>query len=127
MPVIDLEYDLQDQKTEFEPLPTDQYAARIIDVTLTKSKASNRDMLKIVWEITDGEYIGRRLWDNLPLHVGWRVKQYAELIGIESGSQLNTDDFLGTEAILSVGIEEPNPQNGLVNATNRINKILPTG
>ena len=105
MPLINLDYDLGDVKSDFEPLPEGQYMARLTECELVKS-STGKDMLKITWSVIEGEFEGRRLWDNVVLSVDWKVKQYADLAGIESGSSLDTDDFKGIEALLTVGQRE---------------------
>ena len=104
MTIINLNYDVADVNDSFEPLPHGTYAAKIAapdDCTLVKS-STNKDMLKIAWTIVDGEYEGRKLFDNVVLSVDWKVKQYANVIGLESGSELDTQDFVGAEALLTV-------------------------
>ena len=105
MTIINLDYNLEDVKDEFEPLPVGDYFAKIDKCELVKS-STDKDMLKIQWVIVEGEFEGRRLFDNVVLSVAWKVKQYAELAGIASGAALNTEDFVETEAILGVIQEE---------------------
>lgn len=108
MAQISLNYNLEEVSTEFEPLPSGQYLAKIVnpdDFTLTKSQNGN-DMIKVAWTITEGEYEGRKVFDNIALHVPWKVKQYCEAAGIESGTNLDTDDFIGLEALIQVNQEE---------------------
>lgn len=102
MPKISLEYDLSDVKSGFDPLPTDQYPAKVTEVQLTRTKNTDKAMLVFVWTVTEGEYTGRNLYDNVVLDVAWKVKQYAELAGVEEGSELDTRDFEGLEAVLDI-------------------------
>ncbi|HXK71944.1 MAG TPA: DUF669 domain-containing protein [Clostridia bacterium] len=122
MPQISLDYDLENVSSEFTPLEPGTYYGRIESVELTKSQKTNKPMLKIVWIITEGEYEGRKLFDNVLLETEWKVKQYALLAGIPSGTELDTDDFKDCEAILHV-IQKPNPQGGEGEMTNNIKKI----
>lgn len=123
MAILNLDYNLEDvEESSFEPIPAGQYFAQIVnpdDVQLTES-STGKPMLKIVWTIQDGEFSGRKVFDNVVLTVAWKVKQYAEVIGIESGAELDTDDFIGTEALLNV-IQDT--YNNKVN--NKIKTITP--
>lgn len=103
---IELGYDLADVKNEFEPLPPSTYEARITECDFTQSQRTNKPMLKFTWEIVDGEFAGRKLFDNVLLETSWKVKQYAEAAGIPNGSNPDTTDFIGTDAILTVGYQK---------------------
>lgn len=105
MAIINLDYDLENVKSDFEPLPEGQYFCKLTNCDLVKS-STGKDMLKIRWTVLEGEFEGRQLFDNVVLSVDWKVKQYADLAGIESGTSLNTDDFVGIEALLTVGQRE---------------------
>ena len=63
MPILNLDYDLENVSSEFEALPEGQYLAKITEAELTKS-STDKPMIKVTWEITDGEYEGRKLFDN---------------------------------------------------------------
>jgi len=83
-------------------------------------------MLKFTWEIVDGEFAGRKLFDNVLLEVGWKVKQYAEAAGIPNGTELDTNDFQGAEAILTVGYaKKQNPEDDTEPLRNQINRVRP--
>ncbi len=123
MAILTLDYDIEDVKeNSFEPLPAAQYFAQIVnpdDVEL-KESSTGKPMLKIVWTVQGDEFDGRKIFDNVVLSVDWKVKQYATIAGIESGSELDTDDFVGIEALLDV-IQDT--YNNKVN--NKIKNILP--
>jgi len=107
MPLINLEYNLENVSSTFEALPAATYLCRIMKAELTES-STKKPMLKFEWEVFDGEFTGRKLFDNVVLSIDWKVKQYAELAGIESGKQLNTEDFLNVEGVLGVSVGEYN-------------------
>jgi len=122
---INLGYQLEDVKSEFEPLPRGTYEATITECTLAKS-STNKDMLKFTWTVNDGEYAGRKLFDNVVLDVGWKVKQYAEAAGIASGAELDTEDFKGATAILTVDFApKQNPDDETEPIRNAIKRIVP--
>lgn len=123
---INLDYDLAEVKNEFEALPASTYEARVANCEYTTSKNTNKPMLKFTWEIVDGEFAGRKLFDNVLLEVGWKVKQYAEAAGIPSGTELDTNDFQGAEGILTVGYaKKMNPEDDTEPVRNQINRVRP--
>jgi hypothetical protein len=104
MAKVTLDYDVSEVSSQFEPLPAGQYLAEIVnpdDCQLTESQ-NGKAMIKIAWTIKEGEYEGRKIFDNVVLSVDWKVKQYCDIAGIESGSELDTEDFIGMEAIVEV-------------------------
>ncbi len=108
MAQINLDYNLEDVASDFEPLPSGQYLCKIVapdDFVLTESQ-SGKAMIKAAWTVTEGEYEGRKLFDNIVLSVGWKVKQYCDAAGIESGTQLDTEDFIGLEGLVQVTQKE---------------------
>jgi len=116
MTIIDLGYDLKDVKDSFEPLPEGQYMCRIDKCTLTQS-STGKPMLKMEWVVIDGEFEGRRIFDNVVIsdQTRWKVKQYADLAGITEGTAVDTNDFEGVEALLGVFQEERNDGKGITN------------
>ena len=123
---IGLEYDLSEVKNEFEALPASSYEAKIAACEYTQAKTSGKPMLKFTWEVLDGEFAARKLFDNVLLETSWKVKQYADVAGIPSGSELNTEDFLGAEGILTVGYaKKQNPDDPDEAPRNQINRIRP--
>lgn len=103
MPILNLDYDLENVSSEFEALPEGQYLAKLVSAELTKS-STDKPMIKVTWEVTDGEYEGRKIFDNIVITPGaeFKMKQYAELVGIESGSQIDTQDFINAEGLISL-------------------------
>lgn len=119
MAIINLDFDLEDVQSSYEAMPAGNYEARIAEAELTNAKSSGAPMVKVVWEISDGEFAGRKVFDNVVLNVPWKVKQYAEVVGIESGSELDTDAFVGSEAIIELSVEEYQGE-----PRNRIKKVV---
>ena len=109
---VNLDYDLDEVSTEFEPLPSGQYLAKLQnpdDVRLTES-STGKAMIVVSWTVQEGEWEGRKVFDNVVLSVPWKVKQYCQAANIESGSELDTEDFVNTEALIQVTQEEYNQQ-----------------
>lgn len=134
MALINVNFNLEDVKSSFEPLPADKYPVRLMKQELTTASSGN-PMIKIEWEVTDGEYTGRKIFDNVVLTVDWKVKQYAELIGVESGNSFDPELFIGVEAIIDMLLKPQTPKEkeaakmagrdpeAMVNKINKITKL----
>ena len=113
--LINLDYNLEDVSSTFVVLPAEGYICRIFKADLTETKDTKKPMLDFTWEVIDGEHAGHKIFppDHVVLSVDWKVKQYCDLAGIESGSQFNSEDFLGVEALVNVSVGEYNkkPKN----------------
>ena len=64
------------QNREFTPLPNGEYIAQIIS-SERKTLQSGTDALTIAWQIIDGEYKNRQVFENLYLFDPSRPKQTA--------------------------------------------------
>lgn len=53
--------------SDFEPLPVGEYQGKIIESELKRNSSDTGNFLKLVFQITDGKYSGRRLFSNLNL------------------------------------------------------------
>lgn len=118
---INLEYDLGDVSSEYEPVPADTYIAKIVECDLEKA-STGKDMLRVKWEIVEGDFQGRPLYDNVVLSVSWKVKQYADAAGIESGTALDTKKFMDTEASVRTIVTE-SQEYGKQNKVKRVSPI----
>lgn len=121
MPIVDLEYNLEEVSSDFPVLPGGTYLAELDKAELVNAQSSGKPMIKVTWKVMDGEFVGRLLWDNVPLHVPFKVKQYAEAMGVTSGSQLDTDAMKGATAVLEVIQAENDQKPG--EYQNKIKKI----
>lgn len=99
MTKIALDYNIEDVSDGFETVPVDDYMCKMIRCELTKS-SNNNNMLAVRWEIMEGDYAGRYIFDNVVLYVQWKVKQYCKAAGVDAGSEFDSDDFLYTEAVV---------------------------
>jgi hypothetical protein len=53
-------------QTPFEPVPNGKYRAHIVASEIKDTKSSpGGKYLQLEWEILDGEYKGRKIWDRL--------------------------------------------------------------
>ena len=49
----------------FDPVPAGKYIAVIIDSEIKPTKSGNGKFLELTFEITEGEYKGRKVWERL--------------------------------------------------------------
>ena len=121
MAIVNLGYKLEDQTAGFTPLPAGNYACKIESAEVGTSQNGN-NMIKLKLIVLDGEFAGRKLFDNIMLmqESAFKMKQYAEVIGIESGEEIDTQDFMNRECIVLLGQREYNGQ-----LQNDIKKVSP--
>ena len=51
--------------TSFAPVPAGNYISQIIDSSIGATKDMTGQILKLTFEIIDGEFKGRKIWNNL--------------------------------------------------------------
>lgn len=51
----------------YDPLPPGKYAAMVIESEIKPTSKGDGRYLELVWEVTDGDFKGRRLWSRLNL------------------------------------------------------------
>lgn len=49
----------------FEPVPNGEYRAHIVESEVKPTQNGKGKYLQLTWEILDGEYKGRKIWDRL--------------------------------------------------------------
>lgn len=54
--------------TTFEPIPSGKYTAVITESEMRATQSGNGEYLKLTFEITEGEFKGRKVWENLNLN-----------------------------------------------------------
>ena len=52
---------------DFSPLPSGDYVAAIVDSSMATTQAGTGQYLKLEIQILEGQYQGRKLWENLNL------------------------------------------------------------
>ena len=67
-----------DPNVGFEPIPAGDYTAMITESEIKPTKAGTGAYLQLVWEIVDGVYQGRKLWQRINVQ---NQSQQAEEIG----------------------------------------------
>lgn len=61
---IEIDFDKVDEASSFDPIPEEWYLSQLAEVEETTTKAGD-PMWKLKWEIIQGEFEGRFVWDNL--------------------------------------------------------------
>ena len=57
-----------DPATDFEPIPADKYLAVITDSEMKATKNGNGYYLELTFQVIDGPYKNRLIWERLNLH-----------------------------------------------------------
>lgn len=101
----------EDEVAGFSPIDSGRYRATVFEISREVGKNSGKPYLKWCFQICEGEpFAGRRLWDNTSLsdNAKWRLVQVLKACGIDVPKgrlQLNPNDLMGKELILTVGVE----------------------
>jgi|GEM_PF-4093888 len=110
MPVI--------QYTEYEPLPEGTYLFEIkqCDIKTAKTGAGGQYLQWILEVASDEEHAGEKLFYNTSMTLSAKSKLYKLVIacgveGIEPGSAIDTDDFVGASLYGKVNVTEKTINN----------------
>lgn len=68
MAAIDFNADEHEPRNSFDPIPAGKYKVVMVDSEEKPTKAGNGSYLNLTYEIIEGEYKGRKLWDRLNLN-----------------------------------------------------------
>ena len=113
----------------FSPIPDGEYLAMIVETEVKETQSKTGQYIKVVWQILDGEFKDRKIFDNITLA---NPNKQAEEIGQRRLTRLcvecgingileNTEQLHDHPMIVSVAIEaqkdDPNKKN------NRIKKF----
>lgn len=107
-----LEVDLG-EAFDLGPIPPGRYPAQVAEVRELATASTGRQYLPVVFEVTEGEFRGRRLTRNYFLS-GKSASFLRHLVEITTGEKLplgevadfDPDDMLGAEVIIEVSEEE---------------------
>jgi len=112
-----------------EPVPEGTYVVRIIDSEHKDNSKGTGSYLKLTFAIAEGEYEGRRIWENLNLvnpnekavEIAFRtLKSIADACGI-SGELEDSEDLHGIDLVAEVVIS---PGSGGYGPSNSIKKYV---
>lgn len=116
MPSSGFSIDFSSVPTEEELIPIGKYAATIANAEAAVSKAGN-PMIKLRWKISDGDYAGRTVFDQLvfitptgdwnadyPLR---KIKGFLLAIGYAQDfkGDLNSENLIGESCVIKVKVD----------------------
>lgn len=105
----------------FDPVPAGDYLVEIEKFEETTSTSGNQ-MIKATFKIVEGEYEGRKIFDNYVLNQNslWKLKSLFVALGedVSGMAEFSPDDFVGKKFLATVSIEE----SAGYDPTNRIKK-----
>lgn len=110
--------------TSFEPLPEGTYTVRLTDVEARQSAKGNPNW-SWTYEVVDGEFKGRRLWDNTSLveAAHWRLKQVFDAYGVPADT--DTDELVGQRVRLVVSQRVIPVGQRAGEVGNQVDRVLP--
>lgn len=85
-------------ETEPEAIKPGLYPAKVKEVELTESQKDKSPMLKVLYEITGGQYDGRVLYDYIMLDndaMMFRLAAFQDAIGLKRKGEIDTDKIVG--------------------------------
>lgn len=119
---INLDFSNVEDKN-FDPVPADTYLVKVNNAEETVSQAGN-EMINVTFEIAEGEYAGRKIFDNFVLmeKTLWKLKQFLVAIGIDVSEavDLDVEDLIGTACEARVKIRQDkgyDPRNTITKFT----------
>ena len=135
MPKITL--DMKDYESSFDPIPAGTYKCYLFDVKAKQFK-SGSEGFACTYNVAEGKYKGRKLFDNLVLTptAKWKLAQFWKAMTGEQATTIDTDmfkSFVGRLVEVKVGIDDDdrNVVKGLKytgesqpNAQNNLNDFL---
>lgn len=109
-----LKLDLRQVKAGSEPIPEGHYDVEVIDADIREGKDSGQPYLWLHAKVLEGEHQNRRLFFQSTLNhesqgLGITFASVNALLGEDVCGQefeLDTDDFIGCEAVAVVSIEQ---------------------
>jgi len=128
MSIIKINPDVNENQ-EWEVLPPGIYQLRCCKPAEVKepSQEGKSQTVPMEWEITDGEHVGKKIFDTLVLHpkMEFRIKQCALACGIEVDAEgnIDVDLFIGSQCSAKVGTKTSEYQ-GEMQIKNVIKKYL---
>lgn len=114
---------------DFSPIPPGQYQL-LIDAGEIKQTKAGDDMLVLTYVVENGEFAGRKIWDNLVYgHSSEKVQNIArsKMAALQRalGKECpGPDDFVGGTFIGKVGVS---PAKDNYAASNRLDRVVENG
>lgn len=111
---------LDDYKNnDFSPIPEGEYVAYVYEVEPKRFRTGSEGF-SITYNVGEGEYKGRKIFDNIVLtpNARWKLAQFWEAMTGEKELEIDTDklpSFVGRQVIVRVGIDKERDQNVVKN------------
>ena len=133
--ILDTAFDTANEEgsPDFPPLPKGSYPAGIKDCNVAKLKSGKGQAILATWEIAEGEYAGRLVWDRIiithesaeAMKFGRRkLKDIAEACGVKD-SITDLSVICHKPCLVFVKIEED--ENSEYPPKNRVTRVKPIG
>ena len=113
------------QVKDFSAIPEKKYPANVTDIVQDKSKESGNPMLVWTFQVSGGEFKGRKIMTNTVLipESLWVLRNYLTALGAEiplKAVSFEPKEVIGKPCIIDVGIHKYQGQD-----RNHINNVLP--
>lgn len=120
-----VQWDNVEDTQTFAPLPEGAYVVEVAEVYPDKTTKNGDEMWRIEFEILEGQYRGRKLFDNMVFSQKAmpRVKYVCSKLGIETKGtkELTPADIYRRKCLLTTTVEDRiDEQTGIVRKQNRI-------
>ena len=106
-------------------IPSGRYSAVVVDVEEKISDSSGHPYYSWTFEVTSGEFKGRKLWNNTSLQEQalWKLKETLEALGIDCSKKVEFQEsaMAGLRCDLIVGIRVYDEKD-----RNDVKQILPS-
>lgn len=114
----------------YEPIPVGEYIAMIVDSERVKTKNGNGEQIKLTWQIVDGEYDGRKVFDRLNLDnpnttaVEMSMRQLSSICHATGKHRIaDSAELHNIPCLIGVEIRSATPQYAASNRIRRYNLI----
>jgi len=122
MAILTLPKDISEMSDEFTPLSSGTHICTVERVRVGKTQKGDTKF-DVMWK--DKEE-GGVVWDTVSVNADFKIKQYAKLIGLETGNVLDTDQLVGVEAVVEVISDTyTDPETGETTVRSRVRRVSP--
>lgn len=125
--------DLTKNDFDRKPLPDGEYMVDIQNSDYRDNQTGTGSYVMVEFQVIDGEHAGRKLWANYNIiHTNEQAQeigqqQFAKLCLATLGkpSCSDTDDLIGRQLIVGVGLDKKDPTRNRVKYTNAVASATP--
>lgn len=110
MPVVDF---TDVEISVFDPVPGGRYLVNVTEAEIREGQESGVPYLALTLNVIDGDYEGRKLWDNMSFSPKalWKLKGFLLASGYEEDDvagefEVDPDEFLEAEYDVVVGVSK---------------------